>query len=128
MESIESISTDLAPAPLGHYSQAIKSKGFVFVAGQLPIIPGTGTQMPEGIEAQARQTLNNLKNILIAAGSSVEQIVSVQLFIPDVALWPQVNRVYQEFMAAARPARSVIPTRDLHFGALIEINAIAVAG
>jgi len=125
MELIESAA---APIPLGHYSQAVKANGFVFVSGQLPLIPGGERRMPEGIEAQARQTLENMRQILLAAGSSVDRLVSVQIFIPDVAMWPPVNRIYEEFMGAHRPARSVIPTRDLHLGALIEINAIAVVG
>ncbi|WP_454689491.1 RidA family protein [Achromobacter aloeverae] len=124
---IERIQTPRAPLPAGHYSQAIKANGFIFVAGQLPFAPGPERRMPEGIEAQARQCLENLAAILEAAGSSVDRLTSVQLFIPDVALWGKVNAVYEAFMGEARPARTVVPTRDLHYGALIELNAVAVA-
>ncbi|WP_233237663.1 RidA family protein [Bordetella sp. LUAb4] len=123
---IERIETSRAPLPAGHYSQAIKANGFVFVSGQLPFAPGPDRQLPNGIEAQARQCLDNLAAILDASGSSVDQLVSVQLFIPDVALWGKVNAVYEAFMGTARPARTVVPTRDLHYGALIELNAVAV--
>lgn len=123
---IERIETPEAPLPGGHYSQATKANGFVFVAGQLPFIPGTERRMAEGIQAQAEQCLRNVDAILRAAGSSRQRIVSVQLFIADVALWGQVNTVYEAFMGDARPARTVVPTRELHYDALIEINAIAV--
>jgi 2-iminobutanoate/2-iminopropanoate deaminase len=123
---IEPIHTADAPLPAGHYSQAIKANGFVFVSGQLPIVPGEERRMPDTITAQARQCLENLRAILSAAGTTVDQLVSVQLFIPDVSLWGEVNAVYEAFMGDARPARTVVPTRDLHYGALIKLNAIAV--
>ena len=123
---MELIETAAAPIPLGHYSQAVKANGFVFLSGQLPLVPGGDEPMAETIEEQTRQTLENLRQILLAAGSSVDRLVSVQIFIPDVELWPPVNRIYEKFMGNHRPARSVVPTRDLHLGAMIEINAIAV--
>jgi 2-iminobutanoate/2-iminopropanoate deaminase len=82
--------------------------------------------MPEGIAGQARQCLENLRAILQAAGSSMEHLVSVQVFIPDVSLWGEVNAVYESVMGQARPARTVVPTNALHYGALIELNAVAV--
>jgi 2-iminobutanoate/2-iminopropanoate deaminase len=123
---IERIETVGAPLPAGHYSQAIKANGFVFVAGQLPFPPGAQRIMPEGMAAQARQCLENLRAILEAAGSSMEQLVSVQVFIPDVSLWGEVNAVYESVMGKARPARTVVPTNALHYGALIEVNAVAI--
>lgn len=119
------VATELASAPLGHYSQAMVFNDTVYVSGQLPIIPGTELSMPIGIENQARQTLRNLRMILEAAGSGIDRIVSVNIFIPDVSLWPNVNAVYTEFMGKHRPARTVVPTTPLHLGALIEISAIA---
>lgn len=125
---MELIQTAAAPIPAGHCSQAVKANGFVFVSGQLPLVPGGERPMSENIDEQTRQTLENLRNILLAAGSSVDRLVSVQIFISDVALWPHVNRVYETFMGAHRPARAVIPTRELHLGAMIEISAVAVVG
>jgi reactive intermediate/imine deaminase len=122
---IERIETAGAPLPAGHYSQAIKANGFVFISGQLPFAPGLGRVMPEGIAAQATQCLQNLRAILHAAGTSVDQLTSVQIFIPDVSLWGEVNAVYESFMGEARPARTVVPTGALHYGALIELNAVA---
>jgi reactive intermediate/imine deaminase len=123
---IEYIQTAEAPLPAGHYSQAVKANGFVYVAGQLPFAPGAQRAMPDGIAAQARQCLENLAAILAAAGTSLDQLASVQIFIPDVSLWPEVNAVYEAFMGTARPARTVVPTGPLHHGALIELNAVAV--
>ncbi|CAM3587452.1 RidA family protein [Bordetella flabilis] len=123
---IEHIQTAAAPLPAGHYSQAIKANGFVYVSGQLPFAPGAQRVMPPGIAAQARQCLENLAAILAAAGTSLDQLASVQIFIPDVSLWPEVNSVYEAFMGKARPARTVVPTGALHHGALIELNAVAV--
>lgn len=124
---IEFIETEAAPIPLGHYSQAVVHNDIVYVSGQLPVMPGQGATiaMPEGIEAQTRQALENLRHIVQAAGSGIDRILSVTVYIPDVNLWPGVNAVYAEFMGAHRPARTVVPTAPLHHGALIEIAAIA---
>jgi 2-iminobutanoate/2-iminopropanoate deaminase len=113
-----------APAPAGHYSQAKIAAGLVFVSGQLPLRPPS-MDIPEGIEAQLIQAMKNVEHILLAAGSSLEKLVSVQLFITDVSLWPEVNRVYAQVMGAHKPARTIVPVGALHYGALIEINAIA---
>ena len=122
---LKSVSTDLAPLPRGHYSQAVVANGVVYVSGQLPLIPGEDIAMPTGIRGQTRQALENVRRILEAAGSGVDRILCVNIFVTDVASWPGVNEVYQEFMGAHRPARTVVPSGDLHFGALVEINAIA---
>jgi 2-iminobutanoate/2-iminopropanoate deaminase len=80
--------------------------------------------IPEGIGAQLVQAMKNVEHILLAAGSSLERLVSVQLFIADVSLWPEVNRVYAQVMGSSKPARTIVPVGPLHYGALIEINAI----
>ncbi|RJG11671.1 RidA family protein [Massilia cavernae] len=113
-----------APAPAGHYSQATLAAGLVFVSGQLPLRPPS-MEIPEGIEAQLIQAMKNVEHILLAAGSSLAKLVSVQLFIADVSLWPEVNRVYAQIMRSSKPARTIVPVGALHYGALIEINAIA---
>jgi 2-iminobutanoate/2-iminopropanoate deaminase len=120
---MNTISSPHAPAPAGHYSQAKTAGGLVYVSGQLPLCPPS-MAIPEGIGAQLIQAMKNVEHILLAAGSSLEQLVSVQLFITDVSLWPEVNRVYAQLMGASRPARTIVPVGPLHYGALIEINAI----
>ena len=119
------VSTSEAPAAGGHYSQAVVANGFVFVAGQLPIRPGGG--IPEGVEAQTRQALANVAAILKAAGSGLDKIVSATIYVSDIAHWPEVNRVYAEVLGAHKPARTVAVSPQLHFGALIEAQIIALA-
>jgi 2-iminobutanoate/2-iminopropanoate deaminase len=120
------IETSEAPLPGGHYSQAIVANGLVFVAGILPIAPGGGERrIPDGIEAQARQVLANLRAILSASGSDMNKLVSVQIFVPSVDLWGTVNTIYTEALGAHKPARTVVPCGPLHYGALIELNAVA---
>lgn len=120
----QAIQTSLAPAPLGHYAQGVLADGILYVSGQLPFDPATGA-LPEGIEAQARQALRNVLAVVEAAGGTRESIAQVQVFIPDITHWPTVNAVYAELMGSHRPARTVVPTRDLHHGARVEVNAIA---
>ncbi len=119
------VSTSEAPAAGGHYSQAVVANGFVFVAGQLPIRPGGG--IPEGVEAQTRQALGNVAAILKAAGSGLDKIVSATIYVSDIAHWPEVNRVYAEVLGAHKPARTVAVSPQLHFGALIEAQIVALA-
>jgi len=122
------ISTPNAPQPAGHYSQAIVHKDLVYVSGQLPIDPETGEKRTGSIEEQAEQALKNLAEILKAAGSDLNQVVKTTVYVSDVGLWDRVNAVYARFFGEHRPARAVVPPRDLHFGFQIEIEAIAVVG
>ncbi len=122
----EVIKTDKAPAAIGPYSQAIKSGGLIFVSGQLPLDPNTG-QMPEETTAQAQQALNNIKSILTAAGSSMDKIVRVGIFMTDLADFVPVNEVYATFFQDAPPARATVQVAALPKGAKIEIDAIAEA-
>ena len=117
--------TNQAPLPAGHYSQAIEHNGFVFVAGQLPIDPGNGKMVEGDIEAQTRQTIKNIAAILEGANSSLKMVVKSTIYIPDISYWPEVNRIYAEEFGDHRPARAVIPCRDLHYGALLEMEVIA---
>jgi 2-iminobutanoate/2-iminopropanoate deaminase len=120
------INTEQAPNPAGHYSQAVIANGFVFVSGQLPIIPGVNRVIPEGITAQTEQVFTNLKMILIAANSDLNSLVSIQIFVPDITLWEQVNRVYGQIFGEHKPARTIIPCGSLSYGALVEVSAVAV--
>ena len=123
-KSMNTILCKQAPAPAGHYAQATVAAGLVFVSGQLPIHPHS-LSMPEGLDAQVVQAMRNVEAILVAAGSSLSKLVSVTLYITDVGHWPEVNRKYAEIMGEHKPARTVVPVPALHYGALIEINAVA---
>jgi 2-iminobutanoate/2-iminopropanoate deaminase len=120
------VSTPAAPRPAGHYSQAIVHGGLVFVAGQLPIDPATGRPLTgEPVEAQTEQALRNLRAILEAAGSDFDHVLRVTVYVADVSLWGRVNAAYAACFGAHRPARTVVPTGELHHGVLVEIDAIA---
>jgi 2-iminobutanoate/2-iminopropanoate deaminase len=114
--------------PGGHYSHAVLANGFAFVSGQLPIAPD-GTKLSEApFEQQAKQVLDNVALALQAAGSSVEQLTQVRVYVTDIASWPSFNSIYAAWVGSARPARAVVPVPELHFGFKIEIEAIALTG
>ena len=119
------INTPDMPTPAGHYSMCIEHNGLLYLAGQLPKDPFTG-QMPDGIKAQTQRALDNVLTIVQAAGSSLDKIIQMRIYIPDIALWDDVNEVYGRFFGDHKPVRAVVPCRELHFGALLEIEAIAV--
>jgi 2-iminobutanoate/2-iminopropanoate deaminase len=122
---MKKILTHKAPNPAGHYSQAIVHEGLVFVSGQLPFDPLTGEKVNGPIEEQTQQVLKNLTAILEAAGSSLDRVLKVSIYVSDISLWGKVNEVYSRVFGSHRPARAVVPTRDLHFGFKIELEAIA---
>ena len=119
------IQTDRAPAPAGHYSQAVVHNDTVYIAGQLPIDPETGEKCLGSIEEQTEQVLKNVAAILDAAGSGLDRVLKVTIYVSDISLWGGVNAVYAKFFGDHRPARVVVPTRELHHGFLIEVEAIA---
>jgi reactive intermediate/imine deaminase len=118
------ISTDKMPTPGGHYSMCIEHNGCLYLAGQLPKNPVTKT-IPEGIEAQTIQVLENIKLIIEEAGSSMEKIIQMRIYIPNIELWDAVNKVYSTFFPVHKPVRAVIPTRELHYGCLLEVEVTA---
>jgi 2-iminobutanoate/2-iminopropanoate deaminase len=120
------IETPKAPIPAGHYSQAIVANGLIFLAGQLPITPGKERHIPEGIKAQTHQVFSNLRAILQEAGSDLNDLVSVQIFIPNMRLWGNINDVYASILGSHKPARTIVPCGTLHHEALIEVNAVAL--
>jgi 2-iminobutanoate/2-iminopropanoate deaminase len=122
---INIINTPNAPAPGGHYSQAVVCNGLVFVSGQLSIDPRTGEKKLGPIEEQTEQVLKNVSEILKAANSDLSRVLKMTVYVSDISLWGPVNEVYARVMGDHRPARAVIPTRDLHYGFLIEIDAVA---
>ena len=118
------ISTRNAPAARGHYSQAIVHGGVVYVAGQLPIVPGDPERKLETFELQARQVIANVIAILEAAGSGADHMLRATVYIAGVGHWPTFNRVYAEMLPAHKPARTVVPVQELHYGYLVEMDAI----
>ncbi len=122
---IRTIETQNAPAPGGHYSQAVVCNGLVFVSGQLAIDPQTGEKKLGSIEEQTEQALENVAEILKAADSDLSLVLKMTVYISDINLWSAVNTVYARLLGEHRPARAVIPTGELHYGFLIEIEAIA---
>ena len=122
---ITTIHAQDAPTPGGHYSQAVVYNGLVFVSGQLAIDPRTGEKRLGSIEEQTEQVLQNVGEILKAANSDLSRVLKMTVYISDINLWSAVNEVYARVMGEHRPARAVIPTRELHYGFLIEIDAIA---
>jgi 2-iminobutanoate/2-iminopropanoate deaminase len=125
MNTIKQVQTQNAPQPAGHYSQAVVYNGIVYVAGQLPIDPRTGEKRVGSIEEQTEQALANLFEILKAAGSDVDRVLKTTVYISDIELWGRVNAAYARMFGEHRPARAVVPTRDLHFGFQVEIEAMA---
>ncbi len=122
---IRKIETTDAPAPGGHYSQAVVHNGLVFVSGQLSIDPQTGEKKLGSIEEQTEQVLKNVAAILKAAGSDLSRVLKMTVYVADIDLWSAVNTVYARVMGDYRPARAVVPTGKLHYGFLIEIEAMA---
>ncbi len=123
---IKKIETSLAPIPGGHYSQAVVVGGFVFISGQLPIVPGTGVKITGPIEEQALQVFRNIAAIAEASGSSADKIVKVTIYISEIEYWPAVNKVFATFFGGHKPARAIVPVKELHFGFGIEADATAV--
>ena len=119
------ISTNDAPKSAGHYSQAIVHNNVVYISGQLPIDPKTGEKRLGSIEEQTEQALKNLDGILKAAGSNLNQVIKTTVYLSDIELWGRMNVVYSGFFGEHRPARSVVPTKNLHHGFQIEIEAVA---
>lgn len=119
------ISTDKAPAAIGPYSQAIEVNGMVYASGQIPVNPATG-EIPEGVEAQAKQALTNLTNLLAEAGSSIEKVVKTTVFIKNMEDFGKINEIYAEYFTGTYPARSCVEVARLPKDVLLEIEAIAI--
>jgi len=117
--------TDQAPEAIGPYSQAISADGWLFTSGQIGIDPQTGEIVEGGFEAQARQILVNLSNVLANAGCSFTDAVKATVYVSDMADFPVLNAMYAEAMGTHRPARSTVQTAGLPKGALVEIDLVA---
>lgn len=115
--------TTNAPAAIGPYSQAITVGNMLFTSGQIPIDPATGN-IPEGVEAQARQALTNVKNLIAAAGGSIENTVKTTVFIQNMGDFAKINEIYAEFFTEPYPARSCVEVAKLPKDVLLEIETI----
>ncbi|MDE5899870.1 MAG: RidA family protein [Muribaculaceae bacterium] len=118
------IATTKAPGAIGPYSQAIDAGQFVFISGQIPVNPATG-EIPEGITAQATQSLANVKAILEEAGLTMDNVVKTTVFLADMSLFAPMNEVYAQAFSAPFPARSAVAVRELPKQVLLEVEVIA---
>lgn len=121
----EPLAASSAPQPQGHYSMAVRCDGLVYVSGQLGVRPDGSHTTDLPFEEQARQALRNLLAVLADADLTPRHLVKVTAYIAGVAHWPAFNAIYAEMMGEWRPARSVVPVPELHFGYLVEVDAVA---
>ena len=119
------IYTPNAPAAIGPYSQAVQTGNMLFVSGQIPIDPATGVFAGEDITTQTHQSLTNIKNILAAAGYTMNDVVKTTVLLADIVDFGAMNAVYAEYFTENKPARAAFAVKDLPRGALVEIEAIA---
>lgn len=122
---MKKVHTDTAPAPAGHYSQAVVHGGLVYVSGQIPI-DAEGRVLGEApIDQQVETVLGNIRSILQAAGTDLDRTLQMTVYVTDIANWGRVNEAYTRVLGSHRPARAIVPVRDLHHGIGVEIQAIA---
>ncbi|KAA8829430.1 Rid family detoxifying hydrolase [Bifidobacterium tissieri] len=127
VDKLEEVATAYAPAALGAYSQAVKANGFVFVSGQLGIDPHTGELAGTSAGEQTAQALRNIKHILDAAGSGIENIVRATIYMKNVDDFKEIDGEYAKvFIGSVKPARVAFGGNNIPKGALVEIDAIAV--
>lgn len=122
---MKKILTPKAPVPGGHYSQATVHNNTVYVSGLLPVIIGSPPDPDMSFEDQVQLVLKHLGEILKEAGSDRGMVLKVSIFISDISNWPRVDQIYKSFFGDHKPARIVVPVKDLHFGFGIELDAIA---
>jgi len=115
------------PQPKGHYSPGIEHNGLIFVSGQLPMTLDTREPFTGSIEEQTELALRNVEAVLHAAGSGLQHVLQFTIYVSDMELWGAVNAAYARVMGDHRPARAIVPVKDLHFDTKIEIQAIAAA-
>jgi len=125
-EGKQIVHTEKAPKAIGPYSQAVRTESMVYTAGQVGINPSTGELVEGGVEAQTRQVLSNLKNVLEAADSGLQLVVKTTVFLDDMTDFAKMNAIYAEFFGENPPARSTVAVAALPMGALVEIEAVAL--
>lgn len=124
----EIVSTAKAPQAIGPYSQAVRAGGFVFCSGQIPLDPQTMTIVEDGITIQTRRVLQNLSEVLAAAGSSLDRVVKTTVFLKDMNMFAEMNAVYGEFFKNEPPARATVEVARLPKDVLVEIEVVALCG
>lgn len=124
--TLEIIATKNAPGAVGPYSQAIKSGNMIYTSGQLHINPENGELIKGDIQAQTKQSLDNVKAILEEGGATLEDVVKVTIFMTDISKFSLVNEVYGEYFSKHKPARSCVGVKELPLGGEIEIEAVAI--
>ena len=122
---MEKISTPLAPAAIGPYSQGIKCNGMLYASGQIPLDPATGQLVPGGITEQAHQAFKNVRALVEAAGTTMSSVVKVTVFMADMADFATVNDIYAQYFTDPYPARSAVAVKALPKGALLEVEVVA---
>jgi len=125
-DTIQPVLTGDAPAPAGHYSQAVRAGDHLYISGQLPIRADGATLNDMAFEAQAAQAIDNMLAIVRAAGGTPDHLARVTAYIVGVENWPRFNAIYATKLGDARPARTVVPVPELHYGYLVEIDAVAL--
>jgi 2-iminobutanoate/2-iminopropanoate deaminase len=123
----ETITTDKAPKAIGPYAQAIRANGLIYTAGQIPLDPRTGKIVEGGIKEQTRQVMENLRAVVEAAGSSLNQVVKATVFLKNIEDFATMNEVYGEYLGATKPARSTVGVAELPRNALVEIDLVALS-
>jgi 2-iminobutanoate/2-iminopropanoate deaminase len=123
---LKQISTPHAPSAIGPYSQGIVANGFLFTAGQIALDPATGKIVDGGIVEQTERVMQNLQEVLKAAGVSWGEVVKTTVYLHDLSVFPTVNEIYGKWLGDARPARSTVQVSGLPRGGLIEIDAVAI--
>ncbi len=113
------------PTPKGHYSPGVEHTGLIYVSGQLPMSLDTREPFTGSIDEQTELALRNVEAVLKAGGSDLDHVLQFTIYVSDMELWDAVNKKYAEVMGEHRPARAIVPVKDLHFGTKIEIQAIA---
>jgi len=123
---VTAIQTKSAPLPKGNYSQAVRIGDLLFISGQLPL-DSKGRLVSGTVAAQAQKALSNIRAIVEAAGGTIAHLVQCTIYVSDITHWAEVDKVYGTFMAGVPvlPARAVVPVKEMHYGAHIEIQAIA---
>jgi 2-iminobutanoate/2-iminopropanoate deaminase len=122
---MQHISTPNAPRPVGPYSQAVVHGGLVFVSGQVALDPETGSVRGSTIEEQTERALRNVEAVLTAAGSSLDRLLRVTVFLARMDEFPRFNRAYEQVLGGARPARTTVEAGALPMGLRVEVDAIA---
>ncbi len=123
----EVIATEKAPRAIGPYEQGIKFNGFLFTSGQIALDPATGKLIEGDVSAQTRRVLENLKAVLEAGGSSLDQAVKATVYLTDLSTFTMMNEVFAEYLGHIKPARSTIGVATLPLGASVEIDLVAIA-